>query len=74
MTPGRPPPTIVRRTAWEFAGLIVANSRGFLRLQTYSGRGARMAPSSSLPSAGLLLNSVSHSRLCIVPAGSGVLD
>ncbi len=26
MTPGRPPPTIVRRTAWEFAGLIVANS------------------------------------------------
>jgi hypothetical protein len=42
MTPGRPPPTIVRRTAWEFAGLIVANSRGFLRLQTYSGRGARM--------------------------------
>jgi transposase len=26
MPPGRPPPTIVRRTAWEFAGLIVANS------------------------------------------------
>jgi len=41
MPPGRPPPTVVRRTAWEFAGLIVANSRGFLRLQTYSGRGAR---------------------------------
>jgi hypothetical protein len=42
MTPARPPPTIVRRTAWELAGLIIANSRGFLRLQTYSGRGARM--------------------------------
>jgi hypothetical protein len=34
MTPGRPPPTIVRRTAWEFAGSEAVNSRGSLRLQT----------------------------------------
>jgi len=29
MTPGRPPPTVVRRTAWEFAGSILANSGRF---------------------------------------------
>ena len=44
MTPGRPLPTIVRRTAWEFAGLIVANSRGFESIQTQRGRGAAMTP------------------------------
>ena len=43
--PGRPPPTIVRRTAWEFAGLIVANS-GEL---AFSGRRSGRATETHVP-------------------------